>query len=145
MTTKSFQQQVPNALAAEGALFWRAVVLGLHTPWYLLTYRRSLEVGGGVIETLAVDWERTLSEVIEAAGSSAVMAIARIVPASDGGRFAWTLKQVREVMLPAKDESEGTGPLLFVFADRPGVHDCNESLVHEKKDGRKTLWSLGPD
>lgn len=118
------------------------MTLCLRTPWYLLTYRHR-EDGCEFIETAAVAWERTLLEMIEELGGSAVMAVGCISPAPDGGP-EWVMKQACELLLPAEDEVHRTGPLLFAVQGEEGLYDSHQSKLSHPRSGRKVLVSISP-
>ena len=111
-------------------------------PWYLLTYRRK-ESDCDLIETTAIAWESTLKNLVEQLEAEAVLDLHCIKPAPDGaGR--WVIRRVSELWLPADDELQDAGPLLFGTEGDADLYDSHHSKVARTGKHRTALLRIRP-
>jgi hypothetical protein len=109
-TRPNFEQPVPLPIAMEGSRYWRAMVLTVNLPWYLLRHRLAT-AEGGITQTVAIAWESTLRSALEGGDERSVIDLHIIAPTGESGD--WTMRRVAEVWLPSPEEMQDTGPLLF--------------------------------
>lgn len=108
-TRREFEQPVPRPIATEGSRYWRAMVLSINLPWYLLKHK--LQTAEGVVtQTVAIAWESTLQGVLEDSDESSIIELDIIATGEDD---RWTMQRVAEVWLALPEEMQDTGPLLF--------------------------------
>lgn len=113
VTQAHFQQHVPQGIGIPDSHYWRVVGLTLQTPWYLCTYRTSSEP---YTRTSLVAWESDLLDLMTAADSLRLMAVARLdCPSTNPCR--WSMRWAKVIWLAARDEREETGPLVFQLDD----------------------------
>lgn len=140
VTTPDFELRLPPGLGSEDLQFWRAVTLGMAAPWYLVTYRQA-ESAFSVSQTTLVAWETGLKALIEQVKPGALESAYLFSQAPR--THDWEMRRIAEVWLPADDEANPTGPLLFKLL---GDAELVDSHLHAAgmPDPRRTLLAQMP-
>jgi hypothetical protein len=118
ITNPSLQHWTPAPLREPEHQYWRAFILSMEGPWYLLRHRISTEQGS-YIQTIAVAWEPTLVDIAEQLGPDEVSSLCRL----SSRLGAWVLREISEVWVAADDEADETGRLLLKLKDESFLRD----------------------
>ena len=141
-TTPSFEDVHSRLFGDPNRVYWRAFELTTFAPWYLLTHQVSTANGGMFLQTVAIAWEVTLRDEIEALGATVIRGLhsVRLLPA---GEANWSMRKVRTVFAPADDEASAMGPVLFVFEDdASATYDSHFEVAPAVNLGRRVLVSF---
>ena len=100
-----YEFQIPEGLAAPGSKHWRAVVMTLHMPWFLLTLERVDDEDKDVrmSYTLCIAWETDLADAIKSIDANRVRGLVAMMPAWASPTGQWSSRQITEVWLDSGD------------------------------------------
>jgi hypothetical protein len=138
VTRPGFERTFPPKLIDPGSRYWLAAELSTGAPWYLMTYWVLPDTRDAHLQTVAIAWETTLIGLVEEVGPLLVVAINRLElkSKSSGG---WSIENVQELWLPAKDELKDVGPLIFKTAENASLTGMLSGQVERDHLGRRCL------
>ena len=100
-----YEFQVPEGLAGPGSKHWRAVVMTLHMPWFLLTLDH-VEAEADPVRmsyTLCIAWDTDLADAIRSIDASRVRGLVAMMPAWASPTGQWSSRQITEVWRDVND------------------------------------------
>jgi hypothetical protein len=129
VSSPKYRFEVPSALAAPGALYWRALTTSSNTAFYVL----NLTAGGGRNLTLLFSWDVDLLAAIKQREYTALTSLLCVLPAFQtavtcgpayvGIKEVWEVEDPGvhgHVLLVDLDGRERMGPMAEVI-ERPGL------------------------
>jgi hypothetical protein len=101
-----YEFHIPEGLAAPGSKHWRAVVMTLHMPWFLLTLDRVDDEDQEVrmTYTLCVAWDSDLADALKSIDAKRVRGLVAMMPAWASPTGQWSSRQITEVWLDSGDD-----------------------------------------
>lgn len=144
ITTKPFEQLMPSGLAAPEERFWHIMTLSLSTPWFLFDYLVE-EDGVRMVQTTAIAWEQTLSEILRAVPASAHVGIC-VIARKGAPSKGWSARAVTGIWAACSDEAPKTGPLVFQFCGEQVIRDSSlrPVAVHGEREVLFSAVREGP-